>query len=183
MGAGHDHNFLNLCHICSIENVVNRDRRSDQEQSEERNHRRDRKSRDDSGDRDHSRERYKRSHDRDRNHGRERHPSYDPDYDRKKKQEDSSDRILKDLRLKAEEQLQKSRDSDRFREAKVKDSESRDSKKPDSNHLSPQDLNIDPISPREIAGIPVTLPWKHMTKAERRRLMIAREKVIAEAEK
>nr|XP_022297380.1 trichohyalin-like isoform X15 [Crassostrea virginica] len=36
-----------------------RDRRSDREQSEERNHRRDRKSRDDSGDRDHSRERKK----------------------------------------------------------------------------------------------------------------------------
>ncbi|XP_078339334.1 uncharacterized protein LOC111106830 isoform X3 [Crassostrea virginica] len=170
-------------HRRSRDDSRERDRRSDREQSEERNHRRDRKSRDDSGDRDHSRERYKRSHDRDRNHGRERHPSYDPDYDRKKKQDDSSDRILKDLRLKAEEQLQKSRDSDRFREAKVKDSESRDSKKPDSNHLSPHDLNIDPISPREIAGIPVTLPWKHMTKAERRRLMIAREKVIAEAEK
>jgi hypothetical protein len=26
----------------------------------------------------------------------------------------------------------------------------------------------------------VSLPWKHMTKAERRRLMIAREKVMAE---
>nr|XP_034304543.1 trichohyalin isoform X9 [Crassostrea gigas] len=163
-----------------------RDRRSDHDQSEERNHRRNKKSREDSEDRDHSRERYKRSHNRDRNHGRERdrNPSFDPDYDRKKKQEDSTDRILKDLRLKAESQLQKSRESDKFREAKVKDSETRDSKKsePSTNHLSP-DPNIDPVSPRELAGIPVTLPWKHMTKAERRRLMIAREKVIAEAEK
>jgi hypothetical protein len=42
---------------------------------------------------------------------------------------------------------------------------------------------VEAVSPRELAGIPVSLPWKHMTKAERRRLMIAREKVIAEAEK
>lgn len=169
----------------SCKNTVCRGR-SDRDQSEERNHRRDKKSREDSEDRDHSRERYKRSHNRDRNHGRERdrNPSFDPDYDRKKKQEDSTDRILKDLRLKAESQLQKSRESDKFREAKVKDNETRDTKKsePPTNHLSP-DPNIDPVSPRELAGIPVTLPWKHMTKAERRRLMIAREKVIAEAEK
>lgn len=170
----------------SCKNTVCRDRRSDRDQSEERNHRRDKKSKEDSEDRDHSRERYKRSHNRDRNHGRERdrNPSFDPDYDRKKKQEDSTDRILKDLRLKAESQLQKSRESDKFREAKVKDNETRDTKmsEPPNNHLSP-DPNIDPVSPRELAGIPVTLPWKHMTKAERRRLMIAREKVIAEAEK
>lgn len=162
---------------------VYRDRRFERDQSEERNYRRDRKSRDDSRDRDHSRERYKRSRDRDRNQGRERHPSYDPDYDRKKKQEDSSDRILTDLRRKAEEQLEKSRESDRFRESKFKDSDNRDSKKPDSSsHLSP-DHNVEAVSPRELAGIPVSLPWKHMTVAERRRLMIAREKVIAEAEK
>ncbi|XP_048738651.2 trichohyalin-like isoform X6 [Ostrea edulis] len=160
-----------------------RDRRFERDQSEERNYRRDRKSRDDSRDRDHSRERYKRSRDRDRNQGRERHPSYDPDYDRKKKQEDSSDRILTDLRRKAEEQLEKSRESDRFRESKFKDNDNRDSKKPDSSsHLSP-DHNVEAVSPRELAGIPVSLPWKHMTVAERRRLMIAREKVIAEAEK
>ncbi|KAL5013997.1 hypothetical protein ScPMuIL_008267, partial [Solemya velum] len=38
------------------------------------------------------------------------------------------------------------------------------------------------LTPRDIVGIPAALPWKHMTVAERRRLMIARTK-IADAEK
>lgn len=29
-------------------------------------------------------------------------------------------------------------------------------------------------TPREVAGIPLSLPWNHMTKAEKRRLMFAR---------
>ncbi|XP_062606519.1 trichohyalin-like isoform X8 [Saccostrea cucullata] len=162
-----------------------RHRKTEHDYSEERSSHRDRRSHDDSRDRNHSRERYKNYRDRDRNQDRERerHPGYDPDYDRKKKQEDSTERILKDLRQKAEDQLEKSRGNDRLRESKSKENDIRDSKKYEStNHLSP-DPNIENISPREIAGIPVSLPWKHMTVAERRRLMIAREKVIAEAEK
>ncbi|XP_061195529.1 zinc finger CCCH domain-containing protein 13-like isoform X3 [Saccostrea echinata] len=172
-------------HRRSRDDSRERHRRTERDHSEERSSHRDRKSRDDSRERNHSRERYKHSHDRDRNHDRERerHPSYDPDYDRKRKQEDSTERILKDLRQKAEDQLEKSRGNDRLRESKSKDSDIRDLKKYDSTtHLSP-DPNIENVSPREIAGIPVSLPWKHMTVAERRRLMIAREKVLAEAEK
>ncbi|CAC5413050.1 unnamed protein product [Mytilus coruscus] len=48
------------------------------------------------------------------------------------------------------------------------------------DHKSEKPKEENPPSPREIAGIPVTLPWKHMTKAERRRLMMAREKVMAD---
>lgn len=38
-------------------------------------------------------------------------------------------------------------------------------------------------SPREKIGLPIDLSWRHMTKAERRRLEMARQKVLDEEEK
>ncbi|KAK3102978.1 hypothetical protein FSP39_015470 [Pinctada imbricata] len=41
----------------------------------------------------------------------------------------------------------------------------------------------DVLTPRDVVGVPLGLSWKHMTVAERRRLMLARDKAQVEEEK
>lgn len=90
------------------------------------------------------------------------------------------------------ENRERTRKSDKHRKEDVsKERKGRKSRKEASQERE-LDLHNDSLnneedadlpSPREKIGLPIDLSWRHMTKAERRRLEMARQKLLDEEEK
>ncbi|KAJ8301970.1 LOW QUALITY PROTEIN: hypothetical protein KUTeg_020957 [Tegillarca granosa] len=169
-----------------------RDRKYSRERS--RGHHRDRDSDDRDYHRSKSRERessYDRHRHRYRSHSREdrhrdRYRSHSRDRDdrhRSRDQHRSRDRYRSESR-----DRDGSGDRDRprrKRREKEKDRE-KDEKDEDTSKLTVENHDGDgekKLTPRDVAGIPLALPWKHMTKAEQLRLLAARNKLQSDEEK
>ncbi|XP_060079427.1 trichohyalin-like [Ylistrum balloti] len=126
---------------------------------------------------------------RDRERSRKRDRSHSRDRDRRQKRNDSdyeNERSNKDISM--ERKSKNHRDSYENKKNKSKDKEIEKHQASENGEGDKTEETIEKkiITPREIAGIPMSLPWKHMTLGERRRLMLARieaEAAIKEAEK
>ena len=145
--------------------------------------------------RDHSSDRYrKHSSDRYRRDSRERGRRHTPERSRERYRTPSRERRRHSPESRSRERRRYSPEDrsherrrhsrtpeDRYRRDSLSEGRYRkNTPERDEKKVEKPKVENNPPSPREIAGIPVSLPWKHMTKAERRRLMIAREKVMAE---
>ncbi|XP_069100936.1 coiled-coil domain-containing protein 66-like isoform X3 [Argopecten irradians] len=169
--------------------------------TEDKSKKRDRKNKlDDEKDNDSDRERRERKKDRSRETKRDR-KNRDLSSERDRKREGSKDRDRRRRRNDSENEkddrnISPERKNKSYRE-KNESYENRKNKSKDNendrytNNENESDRREESpekkvITPREIAGIPMSLPWKHMTLGERRRLMVARieaEAAIKEIEK
>ncbi|XP_071141203.1 golgin subfamily A member 6-like protein 22 isoform X4 [Mytilus edulis] len=164
-----------------------RSRKHSGERDHHRKHSGDREYRNNSSERyrEHSSDRHrKHSSDRYRRDSRERRRSRTPSRERyrtpsrERRRHSPDDRSRERRRHSPDERYRHSHDNrSRERRPSPEDRYKRDSSEgrhrkhtPERvDHKSEKPKEENPPSPREIAGIPVTLPWKHMTKAERRR--------------
>ncbi|KAL3852949.1 hypothetical protein ACJMK2_016554 [Sinanodonta woodiana] len=120
------------------------------------------------------------------NHSRERKDRDDYFREKRDKYNDSEER--KERRDYSQERNERTKHDDR---SEVKDKRSKgnddmtksninDNKEMRRDESPPKD---DKITPRDVLGLPPELSWKHMTKAERYRLMMVRQKMTLEEER
>jgi len=108
-----------------------------------------------------------------RRRGRSKHRDSDDEEEDHKARSKKPERRRKD-------DVSKDQSKDRSHQRTRKDSEELDRGDQDTSFNKDEELIP---SPRDKVGLPIDLSWRHMTKAERRRLEMARMKLDQEEEK
>ncbi|XP_021376540.1 trichohyalin-like isoform X2 [Mizuhopecten yessoensis] len=133
-----------------------------------------------------------RNRSRDRERSRKRDGSQSRERDRRRRRNDSENDNDKDDREISPERKSRTKreknETQKNRKNISKDRENDRHKASEDDESDKKEETVEKkmVTPREIAGIPMSLPWKHMTVGERRRLMLARieaEAAIKEIEK